>query len=155
MDGRVVYDSTKDTKSHIRAVRTLMREMQGRLDERAWGHDDSKLESPEKELFDKYTPLLKGATYGSDRYKQYLKEMGVALEHHYMRNSHHPEHYANGVEDMSLLAIAEMFCDWKAATLRHADGDIMKSIELNQERFGLSNQLRRIFENTVKEMEWE
>jgi hypothetical protein len=32
---------------------------------RAMVHDDSKLESPEKEMFDKYTPLLKETTYGS------------------------------------------------------------------------------------------
>ena len=149
------YDSTVDTKKHIRTVRTLIQEVQSRLGERAWVHDDTKLESPERELFDKYTPLLQATTYGSAEYKQHFKDMGVALEHHYMRNSHHPEYHANGVEDMSLLDILEMFCDWKAATLRHADGDIMKSIEVSQERFGLSNQLRRIFENTAREMEWE
>jgi hypothetical protein len=42
--------------------------------------------------------------------------------------------------------------DWKAATLRHADGDILKSIEINQKRFGYSDDLKEIFKNTVKEM---
>lgn len=150
----MTYDSAVDTKSHIRTVRTFIREVQNRLEERAWIHDDSKLVSPEKELFDKYTPLLNGLTYGSDEYKQCLKEMGGALEHHYASNPHHPEYHPNGIEDMSLLDILEMFCDWKAATARHADGDIMKSIEMNQERFRLSDQLRRIFENTVRELDW-
>lgn len=154
----MTYDSAVDTKSHIHTVRTFIMEMQNCLDERAWFHDNSKLESPEKELFDKYTPLLNGLTYGSDEYKQCLKEMGVALEHHYANNSHHPEHHPNGIEDMSLLDIAEMLCDWKAASTRHADGDIMESIRYNQEErkeFKLSPEMRRIFENTVRELGWE
>ena len=59
--------------------------------------DNSKLESPEKELFDEYTPKLKDCTYGSDEYKEFLKGLKVALDHHYANNSHHPEHYENGV----------------------------------------------------------
>jgi hypothetical protein len=42
-----------------------------------------------------------------------------------------------------------MFCDWKAATLRHKDGDIIKSIEQNQKRFGYSDELKAIFLNTA------
>ncbi len=114
-------------------------------------HDDSKLESPEVEIFTEYTPKLANSTYGSDEYKQFLKEMKPALDHHYANNSHHPEHYDNGIEDMDLVDLIEMVCDWKAATLRHNDGDIYKSIELNQKRFGYSDELKQIFKNTVDE----
>ncbi|MNN93988.1 hypothetical protein D3C81_2125340 [compost metagenome] len=48
-----------------------------------------------------------------------------------------------------MLDIIEMFCDWKAATMRHNDGDIRKSIEMNKERFGYSDDLLNIFMNTV------
>ncbi len=58
-------------------------------------HDRSKTESPEVECFDEYTPKLKGATYGSDEYKQWLAEMKPALDHHYAANRHHPEHRAH------------------------------------------------------------
>jgi len=34
--------------------------------------------------------------------------------------------------------------------LRHNDGDIMKSIEINKERFGLSDQLAQILRNSVE-----
>lgn len=51
---------------------------------------------------------------------------------------------------MNLVDIIEMLCDWKAATLRHADGDIYKSIEINQKRFGYSDELKSIFINTIK-----
>jgi hypothetical protein len=78
--------------------------------------------------------------------------MGEALKHHYAANSHHPEHYENGIAGMSLLDLIEMVCDWKAATERHADGDLLRSIEQNQDRFGYSDELKSILLATVAEM---
>lgn len=112
-------------------------------------HDDSKLENPEVDIFTEYTPKLANSTYGSDEYNQFLKEMKVALDSHYANNSHHPEYHNNGIKDMTLVDLIEMICDWKAATMRHNDGDIYKSIELNQKRFGYSDELKQIFVNTV------
>jgi hypothetical protein len=117
-------------------------------------HDASKLQNPEKEIFEKYTKCLKETTYGSPKYDSYLKEMHVALEHHYACNSHHPQFFKNGIDGMSLLDIMEMFCDWKAATERHADGNLSKSIKHNEKRFAISEQLIKIFQNTQKELEW-
>ncbi len=112
-------------------------------------HDNSKLESPEVDIFTEYTPKLANSTYSSDEYHQFLKEMKPALDNHYANNPHHPEHYDNGIKDMDLVDLIEMICDWKAATLRHNDGDIYKSIELNQKRFGYSDELKQILKNTV------
>src|SRR5690606_25942790 len=126
------YDSKADTLLHIKRVNQLLTEAASELIRRANINDDSKLEIPEKELFDEFTPKLKDCTYGSDEYKEYLKGLKVALDHHYANNSHHPEFYSNGVNGMDLLDIIEMFFDWKAASERHADGDIMKSIEINK-----------------------
>jgi len=143
------YDSKADTLLHIKRVNQLMTEAASELIRRANVHDSSKLESPEKELFDEYTPKLKDCTYGSDEYKEFLKGLKVALDHHYKNNSHHPEHYENGVNDFDLFDLIEMFLDWKAATERHADGNIMKSIEINKIRFGLSDQICEIMKNTA------
>ncbi len=148
------YDSTKDTKEHIGKVQDRMLDVHIRLIMRAVTHDDSKLESPEKEIFDQVTPKLRTLTYGSDEYKAGIAELGEALTHHYAVNSHHPEHYPNGVNGMSLLDAMEMFCDWKAASERHADGDFAKSLEINRKRFGISDQLAEIFENTRRELGW-
>lgn len=115
-------------------------------------HDDSKTKSPELELFDIYTPKLAGCTYGSDEYKQFLKGLKPALDHHYTENRHHPEHFENGIQGMNLVDLVEMFCDWYAATKRHNDGDIMKSIKINQGRFGYSDDLKAIFENTYRDI---
>ena len=38
---------------------------------------------------------------------------------------------------MNLVDIVEMLVDWKAASLRHNDGNILKSLESNRTRFGL------------------
>lgn len=146
------YDSTADTLLHIKRVNELLIDCSKELLHRAKVHDSSKLTSPEKELFDEYTPKLKGCTYGSDQYKEYLSELKVALDHHYAHNSHHPEHYESGIDDFDLFDLVEMFMDWKAATERHDDGGIYKSIEHNKKRFDMSDQLCNILENTAKRM---
>ena len=53
---------------------------------------------------------------------------------------------------MTLLDLIEMMVDWKAASERHNDGNIRKSIEKNGNDFNMSYQLIRIFENTVEEL---
>ncbi|MBA2878037.1 hypothetical protein HNR63_001091 [Anoxybacillus kamchatkensis] len=142
-------DCKKDTIVHINQVREFMMSAASELLRRAVAHDQTKLESPELEIFTEYTPKLKGSTYGSDEYKTFLKEMSVALKHHYANNSHHPEHYENGVNGMDLFDLIEMVCDWKAAVMRHDDGDIYKSLEINKDRFKIGEQLYSILKNTV------
>jgi len=139
-----------DTFRHIERVRNLLNEVVRDLLKRAEEHDQTKLESPEVELFTQYTEILAGLTYGSSEYEENRKKMGPALEHHYANNSHHPEHWPNGIEDMSLVDLIEMFVDWKAASERHNDGNILKSIEKNADRFNMSPQLVKIFNNTAK-----
>lgn len=145
------YDSKADTLLHIKRVAELMMGAAKELLDRANNHDDSKLRSPEKEAFDEFTPKLKGSTYGSEEYKENLKGLGEALSHHYTFNTHHPEYYNKGINGMNLFDVMEMLFDWKAATERHADGDIMKSIEINKKRFDISDQLINIFINTVND----
>jgi len=146
------YDSTKDTKEHIKKVQAYLKKVIDNLIVRSIYHDKSKLSTPEKEIFDEYTPKLKDSTYGSDEYKEFLKGMDEALEHHYKNNKHHPEHFRNGIKDMTLIDLIEMLVDWKAASERHTNGDICRSIELNQERFGYSDELKIILFNTIKEI---
>ena len=148
------YDSTKDTLLHIKRVNELLSLAAIELLARGREHDNSKLESPEKELFDEYTPKLKDSTYGSDEYKANLKGLEPALKHHYMNNSHHPEHYENGINGMDLFDLIEMFMDWKAAGERHEDGSMERSIEINKDRFKLSDQTVDIFINTAKRLGW-
>jgi hypothetical protein len=112
-------------------------------------HDQTKLEHPEVELFTEFTPKLANSTYGSKEYEEFKVSMGPALQHHYANNRHHPEHHKNGINDMNLLDVVEMLCDWKASSERHNDGNIRKSIEINANRFNMSPQLTKILENTA------
>lgn len=144
------YDSKKDTRKHIRRVGKFLKICRVELVKREMWHDYDKIhDKTEKTLFDEYTPKLKNCTYGSDEYKSYLKGLKEGLDIHYANNRHHPEHFENGIKGMNLIDLLEMICDWKAASERHADGDIYKSIELNQKRFGYSDELKNILKNTV------
>lgn len=149
-----MYDSTEDTTHHINTVSILLSAIAFRIRERARVHDASKLLPPEKEAFDTFTPQLRDLTYGSPEYAACLEAMRPALEHHYQANSHHPEHYENGIDDMDLLDLIEMLADWRAATMRHADGDLRKSLEINRKRFHISEQLHGILLLTAHRLGW-
>lgn len=144
------YETMCETYKHKQVVNQLIGDMIKELIFRGVNHDNSKIGEFEVDIFTEYTPKLANSTFGSDEYKQFLKEMKPALDHHYSENKHHPEHFENGVLGMDLIDLLEMICDWKAATLRHNNGDIMKSVEINQERFGYSDELKQIFINTIK-----
>lgn len=142
------YDSTIDTLMHIRNVRNKLFSVVLNLIRRSDEHDDSKLRDPEKSYFDKYTPLLAGTTYGTVEHENCKEKLEPALKHHYANNSHHPEYYKNGIDGMCLLDVIEMLVDWKAASERHNDGYIIRSIFYNKKRFKIDDQLTRILLNT-------
>jgi len=139
-----------DTMRHIERVRNLLDDFIVELLNRGRLHDQTKLESPEVELFTKYTPALAATTFGSPEYNENKKKLGSALAHHYAKNRHHPEHHPKGVRGMNLVDLVEMFVDWKAASERHHDGNLLKSIEKNSEHFNIGPELREILENTAE-----
>ena len=143
-------DSRPATWEHIHEVQSIFAQVMTVLMYRSLTHDQSKLSKPEKLIFDEYTPKLRDCTYGSEEYKGFLAEMQIALKHHYSSNEHHPECHDDGIRGMTLIDLLEMLIDWTAATKRHADGDILKSIEINQKRFGYSDELKQVFLNTVE-----
>lgn len=148
-DEKWAMDQTIQHQQKVRdALATFIDVLRGR----GVYHDASKLKDPEWPIFCKYTVKLRDTTYGSDEYKQYLAEMKPALDHHYANNRHHPEHFSDGITGMNLIDLVEMFCDWWAATQRHADGDLKKSIVINAGRFGMSDQLHDILMNTAREV---
>jgi len=151
MDNDKTVQGMMEAMKHIHRVRELIFQMIRELDDRARNHDLSKLESPEKEIFGEYTPELSKVEYGSPEYKVLLEKVKPAIEHHYANNRHHTEFHKHGINDMTLVDLVEMLVDWKAATERLKNGNIRKSIEINAERYGISEQLTKIFENTVRE----
>lgn len=158
------YNSEAETRKHIAQVGKYLLGVIQRLTFRIMWHDESKLSKIEKPIFDKMTSKLAKSTYGSKQYKKYLEQMKPALNNHYNLNRHHPEYFmkedryislmTSAVGCMNLIDIIEMLCDWKSATLRHNDGDIYKSIDINQKRFGYTNELREILINTAKYLDF-
>lgn len=146
------HDSRPDTLDHIGKVQTRLREMTVRLEERAEVHDASKLTSPEKEGFDSLGHNV--PEYGTEAYIEHMRAHKPTIKLHQANNSHHPEHYPNGIDGMSLLDVVEMAADWKGAGERTNKGDIRKSLDISRERFGISDQLYNILLNTIEEMGW-
>jgi len=138
------------TLRHIETVRNFINLCIKELLTRQEQHDQTKMQSPELEMFQEFTSKLRGATYNSPEYKQFLIDMAPALDHHYREYRHHPQHFKNGILDMNLIDLVEMLCDWKASSMRHNDGNLLKSIQINQQRFKYSDELKAILENTAK-----
>lgn len=169
-------DVIRSTAAHIRRVGELLVECSADLSHRAVVHDASKWSEEEWPFFEESTPKLAGLTYGSDEYKEALRRIKPALVHHNAENRHHPEYHTTrcsqcgshesdpcicggpripgGINGMTLLDLVEMLCDWKAATERHNDGNIARSLDVNRERFGITPQLERILRNTIEEKGW-
>ena len=149
-----VYDSTADTLKHAIRVGVLMGQPITELIDRSVRHDHSKTKDPELAVFNEFTPKLQTSTYGSEEYMGFLSEMKVGLDHHYAHNPHHPEFNSNGINGMTLVDLIEMLVDWRAATERHADGSLVRSLGIQKERFGISDQLNEILWNTARHFRW-
>ena len=142
------YDCTADVMQHKDRVKYWIHNFISQLTGRAETHDDSKLQDPEKQMFDIWTPELKRREFGSEEYKLALAEMGEGLKHHYESNRHHPEHYKNNVNGMTILDITEMICDWMAvAQVKKTSVDL----DYLAKRFNISDQLLEIIANTLRE----
>ncbi len=109
------------TAAHIARVAELMTLASWEIARRGREHDQSKFDPVEasplqemQDIIDRDGP----APYGSDEYKRRTAMLGPMLAHHYANNSHHPEHYPDGVSGMDLFDLMEMFFDWKAASER-------------------------------------
>lgn len=133
---------------HIGAVQAEMAECGRIIAERSTKHDQSKYSSDELALV-VGKAKLDALEYGSDEYKEALSSVRPAVEAHYANNSHHPEHYEDGIGDMSLFDLIEMLCDWRAAS-----SDLERSIDVNVRRYDIPAPIERVIRNTIIEMGW-
>ena len=148
MDNRGGYDSRADSLAHIHRVRDYIDTFVAQMLARGRVHDASKLDEPEKTTFDQIIPLLDGVAYGTPEYEAVVERAGPALEHHYRRNSHHPEHYGSaGVAGMDLFDLVEMVCDWMASAERNPDDGV--KLGYNVRLFGIEPQLASVIANTL------
>lgn len=138
------------TRKHMQRVSALMGEAACEIIRRAAAHDLSKLQPVEIEPLQKVQDIIDAegqAPYNSEEYKRRAGMLGSMLTNHYANNSHHPEHYSNGVDGMDLFDIVEMFFDWKAASERGEESSM--NIGSACKRFNVAPQLEAIFRNTA------
>lgn len=128
----LLASSMRETCKHIRRVQTLLADVVMKLISRGVDHDSSKLEEPEAGIFAVMTPKLKTTTYGSDGW--FVRRAG------------------EGIKAMSMLDLIEMLVDWKAATERHDNGSLDKSLTINKERFGYGDDMDMLLRNTAFEL---
>lgn len=138
------------TFKHMSKVRNHLDCFVHALLKRGEVHDQSKLQEPELSAYSAVFDELKQAKFNSPEYEKGLEKIAPAIKHHRENNSHHPEFYEDGVDGMDLVDLIEMYCDWKAASERNADGDFSRSLDICGKKYKLSNQLDSIFKNTYK-----
>jgi len=127
---------------------------------RAITHDLSKFHQIEASEFAQHTPMLRVVRYGSDEYKRILTKLKGALDVHYGKNRHHPEHWKYGLHEMDAVDLCEMLCDWEAASKMSPGGSLINSVDHNEERFHTGSIMADVFRNTAmfrwgSESEWK
>jgi hypothetical protein len=110
-------------------------------------HDLSKFSKEEFEYIYNLSVRGKNVKFGSKEYYKLVDSVKSAKLSHSQKNRHHFE-YHNSVNDMDLIDIIEVLCDWLAATKRQ-NGNIYKSIIINQKRYNLSTELTNFIKNTI------
>lgn len=141
------------TTAHIGRVMALMSMAAETLRERGMNHDKSKMQDAELLPLARMQMVIDQegqAPYGSDEYKRRTAMLGPMLDHHYANNSHHPEHYENGVNGMDLFDVVEMFFDWKAASER--GGEDAMNLSYSIEKFGIEAPLSNVLYNTAERL---
>lgn len=151
-DEHQTIDSTTATLQHKREVAENLLKFSQDLQHRAIVHDNSKLEDPEKPHLDRvaYENRNGSPEYGSPEYDQQKQSLQPFLDHHYEHNSHHPEHYPGGVNQMNLSDVIEMVCDWMSAAKRGNQGVI--DLTTLSERYKIDPMLKNIIGNTLENL---
>ena len=128
-------------KYHIQCVQEAIWTVTKQLDRRATEHDKSKFKADEFAGYQRFDDMPEGLEYGSDEYKAEMAKVmkdNNCYKIHCKRNDHHPEHY-DKIENMPLLAIIEMVCDWKGAQKSYGNtGEWMDGVQKNISRFGFT-----------------
>lgn len=143
------------TLRHIARVRQLLGAFAAEMIQRGDDHDRSKFDPVEAEPLQAMQDVIDRegqAPYGSDEYKRRTALLGPMWEHHVKNNTHHPEHYADGIAGMDLGDLVEMFFDWKAASER--GGEPAMALSYCVEKYGIPPMLASVLKNTAERRGW-
>lgn len=147
--------SLEKTLKHISRVNELLGECSIELIKRGVRHDASKLTDIELKPLEEMDTIIEQegqAPFGSDEYERRRKLLKPMLDNHYANNSHHPEHYKNGINGMDLYDVLEMVCDWKAASERGEESSL--NLQIAFARFNVEPQLQDVIKNHCERKGW-
>lgn len=155
------YDSTLDTLRHSRRVDELLLEVIASLQARVTRHDRSKMQDPEKEMFDSghvaaqdidlrlrrvQGPPRRHGRRAGPPLRQQPTLPGALRRWRQRYDLGRPRRDAGRLEGSYRTPV-----DWKAATERHDDGNLARSLPIQAERFQIAEQ---ILTNTATEFGW-
>lgn len=140
----------KDYIQHIQWLMEGMAWIQHQLMMRMLSHDRTKIEDDELHAYAEIVPGFKKFKYGTPEHKNHGDRLGQAWHHHTLHNRHHPEHFVNGIDEMNLIDLIEMVCDWRAASMRSGAWDYETSLNIFAKRFSPDDNLLNILLNTCK-----
>jgi len=142
--------TVEDILKHKEKVKRRLLFLSEELRKRAECHDNSKLRDPEIKYLIEMDKEPK-YEYNTPEYFNKMKRWQKFFNHHYDNNRHHPDHFRNGILDMTLTDICEYLVDIISYYDEMHVHDAMDTVEKQQGRFGLDNQLSQILVNTLIE----
>lgn len=134
-------------RQHQLNVGLLMRKIIDELIQRAINHDISKFSTEELkhnlEAFpERWRLEEQGHNYDSCEMNLYRKKFASDIKRHQRNNRHHVEFHDN-INDMNLIDLIEMLCDWCIAS-KEANNTIENSIDNNSQKYNIDEQLKQI-----------
>lgn len=151
-----------DTRKHQQLVAEKMIACAKKIIDKGMIHDASKFSDIEKDNYiDPVWELAQeNIKYGSERYKELIKQMGIGWEHHVAFSDHHPEFFEtfavqtnnDPIRAMDLFALLEMLCDWYAAAKRKGNSAVLP-FENFQKKYNVDEQLMAVLRNTLAMIE--
>lgn len=142
--------TTLDLEKHLALVRNNILQIILWLSQRGICHDQSKFSDIEIDAYLTIKDRISAVPFGSAEYETIKQEIQYAVDHHYQHNRHHPEHFKNGINDMNIVDLIEMFCDWVAANKRNPQNDVHHSIDVCCDKYKIPDMLKQIFHNSTE-----
>ena len=143
----------QDVRDHQARVSDLMDQVINELCIRQTAHDESKFSPQEFPIYQAIVPDLKKLEFGSAEYREKVKELGPALQHHYRNNRHHPEHFEDKIRGMNLIDLVEMICDCIAASEFKGDDPKDGFTGYLFQKHGITEPLASIILNTIDRLD--
>ena len=140
-----IHDHTFGVRSRVTRICTA-------LMTRAITHDNSKYSENELDDHISMAEEMDGIKYGTDAYYAIKRKYETLSAEHFANNRHHPEHHPNGLNDMNLVDVIEMLCDWLTGS-ENTGTPVERSLEINEKRYNVSPQLMKLLRNTIRDFE--